>query len=55
VYSRGVTVTSGAFNGQLTLTSNGEMADAAVSPTGKLAVIWEQSSIPWPVQARFGS
>jgi hypothetical protein len=54
VYGRSVTVSSGAFNGQLTLTSDGGLADAAVSPAGKLAVIWEQSSIPWPVQARFG-
>lgn len=54
VHGRRVTVTSGAFNGRLTLTSDGGLADAAVSPAGKFAVIWEQSSTPWPVQARFG-
>jgi len=53
LYSRGVAVTSGAFSDLMTLSPNGETPDAAVSPTGRFAVVWEQSTIPWPVQARF--
>ena len=45
---------SGGFGPKILLSPNGRFAHAASTPWGHLAVIWQQSTIPWPVQARFG-
>jgi len=45
---------SGGFGPKTPLSSNGLRADIASTPWGHFAVIWQQSTAPWPVQARFG-
>lgn len=54
VYGRRVSASAGKFGALLELTSNGQYAQLAVDPAGKFGVIWEGSTIGWPVQARFG-
>jgi hypothetical protein len=55
----------GRLDPLLTLTPKGDAAttvSVAMSPTGealavwvgKFAAIWQQSSLPWPIRARFG-
>jgi len=45
---------SGGFGPTILLSPNGRFTHAASTPGGRFAVIWQQSTIPWPVQARFG-
>jgi hypothetical protein len=53
VYGRKIS-RSGGFGPKILLSSNGEFTGTASTPWGHFAVIWEQSTAPWPVQARFG-
>jgi hypothetical protein len=53
VYARPFSRT-GRFGLRTRLSSDGDSADAASSPSGHFSVIWDQSSIPWPIRARFG-
>jgi hypothetical protein len=45
---------AGGFGPKFLLSSDGRFARAASTPWGHFAVIWQQSTASWPVQARFG-
>jgi hypothetical protein len=39
---------------KFTLVSDGDFVRLGESGTGKIAAIWQQSTEPWPIRARFG-
>lgn len=55
IYGRHVTATKGTFGSQIKFTADGAYAQLAVDKAGKAGVIWERSSLPSVIQARFGS
>ncbi len=54
IYARRFAAASGTFGRLFTLTADGESARLGESRTGKIAAIWQQSTLPWPIRARFG-
>jgi hypothetical protein len=54
IYARRFAVASGSFARQFTLTADGRSVHLGESKTGKIAAIWQQSTLPWPIRARFG-
>jgi hypothetical protein len=54
VYARPFAAATGKFGSQFTLTPDGDYVRLAESWAGKFAAIWQQSSVAWPIRARFG-
>jgi hypothetical protein len=45
---------AGSFGAVRTLSSDGRVARADSSPTGRFAVVWQQRSYPYQIHAIFG-
>ena len=54
LYARQFSAATGKFRSQVTLSPDGGYVRLAESWAGKFAAIWQQSSIAWPIRARFG-
>lgn len=54
LFARSFAASTGKFRSQFTLTPDGGYVRLAESWAGKFAAIWQQSSEPWPIRARFG-
>jgi hypothetical protein len=54
IYARRFAAASGTFARQFTLTADGDSVRLGESKTGRIAAIWQQSTLPWPIRARFG-
>ena len=54
LYARQFSAATGRFRSQFKLTSDGDYVRVAESWAGKFAAIWQQSSVAWPIRARFG-
>lgn len=54
IHARRFAAASGTFGRKFTLTPDGDSVRLGESRTGKIAAIWQQSTPPWPIRARFG-
>ncbi len=54
IYARPFAAASGTFGRQFTLAPDGDFVCLGESRTGKIAATWQQSTLPWPIRARFG-
>ncbi|MDR3032286.1 MAG: hypothetical protein LBV78_04130, partial [Kitasatospora sp.] len=54
INARRFAAASGTFGRLMTLSADGRLVHLAESKTGKISAIWQQSTLPWPIRARFG-
>jgi hypothetical protein len=54
IYARRFAAASGTFGRLVTLSADGDSVRLGESKTGKISAIWQQSTLPWPIRARFG-
>jgi hypothetical protein len=54
VYAKRFSAATGKFGSRFVLTPDGDLARLASSWSGKFAAIWQQSTVAWPIRARFG-
>jgi hypothetical protein len=54
VHARRFSAAAGTFGRKFTLAPDGDSVRLGESRTEKIAAIWQQSTLPWPIHARFG-